>query len=83
MAARGRGALGDKTVLDSLDAVATALGAADGTAMREQAVAAARQTVESFKTKPSRLGRARMFGDKSVGLPDPGQLALLRIAEAL
>ncbi|MGN6765036.1 MAG: hypothetical protein ACTHJY_07725 [Rhizobiaceae bacterium] len=28
-------------------------------------------------------GRARMFGDKSIGLYDPGQLALVRIIEGL
>ncbi len=83
MAARGKGALGDKTVLDSLDAIATALDGADPAEMRERAVQAARDTLDTFKGKPNRLGRARMFGEKSIGLPDPGQLALLRIVEAL
>lgn len=83
MAARGKGALGDKTVLDSLDAIATALDGAEAGSMRARALAAARETVETFRTKPNRLGRARMFGEKSIGLPDPGQLALLRIVEAL
>jgi dihydroxyacetone kinase-like protein len=83
MAARGKGALGDKTVLDSLDAIATALDGAEPSEMRNLAVAAARDTVETFTAKPNRLGRARMFGEKSIGLPDPGQLALLRIVEAL
>lgn len=82
MIARGKGALGDKTVLDSLDAVAKALDGPSET-MRAAAVAVARQTVEDFREKPSRLGRARMFGEKTIGLPDPGQLALLRIVEAL
>jgi dihydroxyacetone kinase-like protein len=83
MTARGKGALGDKTVLDSLDAIATALDGAEAGIMRALALAAARDTVETFRTKPNRLGRARMFGEKSIGLPDPGQLALLRIVEAL
>jgi dihydroxyacetone kinase-like protein len=83
MAARGKGALGYKTVLDSLDAIATALHGAEAATMRARALAAARDTVETFRTRPNRLGRARMFGEKSIGLPDPGQLALLRIVEAL
>lgn len=83
MMARGKGALGDKTVLDSLDAIAAALAAAPDGEMRAEAVAAARRTLEDFTGKPNRLGRARMFGERSIGLPDPGQLALLRIVEAL
>ena len=83
MMARGKGALGDKTVLDSLDAAARALEGADGPAMLEAAVAAASRTVDQFRDKPNRLGRARMFGERSIGLADPGQLAFLRIVEGL
>lgn len=83
MMARGKGALGDKTVLDSLDAVARAIEGVPADAMIARAVAAARETVEEYRTKPNKLGRARMFGDKSVGLADPGQLALVRIVEGL
>ena len=83
MMARGKGSLGDKTVLDSLDAVVTALEAVSGRDMLPTAIAAARDAVETFKTKPNKLGRARMFGAGSVGLIDPGQLAFLRIVEAL
>jgi len=83
MMARGKGALGDKTVLDSLDAVATALQGASPADMISKAADAARTTVADYTGKPNKLGRARMFGDKSVGLPDPGQLALQRIIEAL
>jgi dihydroxyacetone kinase-like protein len=46
-------------------------------------IAAARATLEEFKGKPNKLGRARMFGEGSVGLYDPGQLAMVRILEAL
>lgn len=83
MMARGKGALGDKTVLDSLDAVAAAIDGADASGMLARAADTARATVADYTGKPNRLGRARMFGDKSVGLPDPGQLALQRIIEAL
>lgn len=83
MMARGKGSLGDKTVLDSLDALAMAIDGASPETMIGKAVTAARDTVEEYKTKPNKLGRARMFGEKSVGLVDPGQLALLRIVEGL
>lgn len=83
MMARGKGALGDKTVLDVLDAVAKAIRDTPSDGMLGVAVEAARHTLEDFKGKPNKLGRARMFGEGSVGLPDPGQLAMVRILEAL
>jgi dihydroxyacetone kinase-like protein len=83
MMARGKGSLGDKTVLDSLATVVTALEGVSEGDMLPAAIAAARDVVETFKAKPNKLGRARMFGAGSVGLVDPGQLAFLRIAEAL
>lgn len=83
MMARGKGSLGDKTVLDSLDAAVAALkGVPDGD-MLPAAVEAARATLERFKDRPNKLGRARMFGEGSIGLVDPGQLAFCRVAEAL
>lgn len=83
MMARGKGALGDKTVLDVIDAVARAIAAAPPEAMLDTSVTTARATLEAFKGKPNKLGRARMFGEGSIGLYDPGQLALVRILEAL
>lgn len=83
MISRGKGALGDKTVLDVLDAIAAAVRDAPPDELRSRAVQAARGALETFKARPNRLGRARMFGEASVGLYDPGQLALVRIVEAL
>lgn len=83
MMARGKGALGDKTVLDILDAMARAMRDAPAEDLHERGLAAARTALEEFKGRQNRLGRARMFGEKSVGLYDPGQLALVRIVEAL
>ncbi len=83
MMARGKGNLGDKTVLDSLDGVAKALEGAAAADMADAAVAAARGTLAAFNGKPCKLGRARMFAEKSASLDDPGQLAFLRIVEAL
>ena len=83
MMARGKGSLGDKTVLDSLDAMAKATRDGPAEQIYARGLEAARNSLEEFKGKPNRLGRARMFGEGSVGLYDPGQLALLRIVEAL
>ncbi len=83
MMARGKGNLGDKTVLDSLAAMESAVRGKPDADMLEAAMEAAQETVEAFKPKPNRLGRARSYGDRSVGLADPGQLALQRIVDSL
>jgi dihydroxyacetone kinase-like protein len=83
MMARGKGSLDDKTVLDSLAAAVAATQGVPETAMLAAAVQAARDTVESFRGKPNKLGRARSYGERSVGLADPGQLAFCRIVEGL
>ena len=83
MMARGKGQLGDKTVLDGLDAIASALKGVDGGGMRRQAVEAVEATLQAFKGRPCKLGRARMFAEKSAMLDDPGQLALLHIVRGL
>lgn len=84
LAARGGANLGDKTVLDSLHAVRQALAEApDGTPLRPVACAAARAALDRFRDRPNRIGRARMFADKTIGMDDPGMVALLRMAEAL
>lgn len=84
MAARGKGAIGDKTVLDSLAAVVGAIrNCADPAAMASAADAAARAALDEYRDKPSRLGRARMFAERSAGLDDPGMLAFQVIVAAL
>jgi phosphoenolpyruvate---glycerone phosphotransferase subunit DhaL len=83
MMARGKGALGDKTVLDALDAVAAATRNAQPEAIYPLACGAARATLEDYKGKPNKLGRARMFADASIGRYDPGQLALVWMLEAM
>ncbi|MDQ0395493.1 dihydroxyacetone kinase subunit L [Labrys monachus] len=83
MMARGKGNLGDKTVLDVLKAVADATADASPAELYPRSLEAARATLETFKGRPNKLGRARMFGEGSIGLYDPGQLAMVRIIEAL
>lgn len=84
LSARGGAVPGDKTMLDALDAIARALAAAhDGDDLRAVARHAAASALDAFRDKPNRIGRARMFAHKSVGLDDPGMVAVLRMTEAL
>jgi hypothetical protein len=84
MMARGGASLGDKTIDDMLDAVAQAVDGRDDPAlMLVRAQEAGRRTLDACRDRPSRLGRARMFGEKSIGLDDPGMLALQRLLEGL
>jgi dihydroxyacetone kinase-like protein len=84
MAQRSGGMLGEKTVLDALEAVRAATEGIDdpGTlvAAADQAVVAC---LEQFRDQPARQGRARIFGEKSVGKDDPGMVAFHRIIEGL
>jgi dihydroxyacetone kinase-like protein len=78
--ARGRSELGDKTALDSLEAIrVAAAGLAESGGLHDLALSAAEDAMEAFKGKQNRIGRARMFGEKSVGLEDPGMVAVVRI----
>lgn len=84
MTLRGKASLGDKTVLDALDAVRAATeGLDDPAAIRTAAEAAATEALDRHRGQPNKIGRARIFGDKSIGLDDPGMLAFKRIVEAL
>ena len=84
MRARGKAELGGKTVLDSLDAVARAT--ADGTdaaAVGDAAARAVDEALDAFRSEPATIGRARMYAEKSVGMDDPGMLAMQRIVRAV
>ena len=41
------------------------------------------QALDRFRDQPNQLGRARMFGAKSIGLDDPGMLAFRRLLDGL
>ena len=84
MSSRSQGQLGDKTILDALDAARAATeGLADPRAMASAANEAVASALEHFRSQPSRQGRARIFGDKSIGQDDPGMVAFKRILESL
>ncbi|MCA0240824.1 MAG: DAK2 domain-containing protein [Proteobacteria bacterium] len=87
LSARGGAQAGDKTMIDAVLAVAAALRTAaadaDAPALAAAARAAAAQAVADFSGRPNRIGRARMFAERSVGLADPGMVAVQRMVEAL
>ncbi|TVQ35946.1 MAG: dihydroxyacetone kinase subunit L [Geminicoccaceae bacterium] len=84
MRTRGKAELGDKTVLDTLDAAATAtVGCDSGPAVLDAARRAVEDTMDRMRDAPAKIGRARIFGEKSVGLDDPGMLAFRRILDGL
>lgn len=84
LSVRGGASLGDKTVLDPIDAVARMINAAnDDETLRDVARRAVAQTLALYRQKPNRIGRARMFTETSIGLDDPGMVALLRMIESV
>jgi|TARA_B110000196_G_scaffold23343_1_gene18081 dihydroxyacetone kinase-like protein len=84
MQMRGKASLGDKTVLDVIAAARDAAkNQTDGQAMLNSINQAIRDTMELFRNRQSQIGRARIFGEKSIGLDDPGMLAFKRMFESL
>lgn len=84
MMKRGKGNLGEKSILDIIDAMAKA---AQGQSTASDILAsidtASQAAMAEYKDKPNKLGRARMFGEKSIGLDDPGMLAFREMVVAL
>lgn len=77
---RGGASLGDKTLLDSIDYVASSLAADESDASRlGVAETAATAALDNFRDQQCKVGRARIFGDKTVGMDDPGMVAVLRL----
>lgn len=79
---RSGAAEGDKTILDALAGIRDALAQAPDDPLIDAAVAAAELAVTTFREREARIGRARMYGAKSVGHDDPGMLAALLLLRA-
>jgi dihydroxyacetone kinase len=82
----GGAAPGDSTMVDALHPAAESLAAA-GTASAHQRTVAAAEAARSGATstatlKPS-LGRSSYVGDRAIGIPDPGAVAVALQFEAL
>ncbi|MBG3013571.1 dihydroxyacetone kinase subunit L [Proteus mirabilis] len=83
MMARGKGELGQKSVLDILYHLSEALKPLAIDDLKIAALQSIESTLNEFRQKPNLLGRARMFPEKSIGLDDPGMLAIKVIVEAI
>lgn len=84
MLKRGKGELGKKSVLDILDALAAdTAGLTSPHEIGVRARQSCQQTLDAWRDKPNGLGRARMFAERSVGVDDPGMLAVQVMVDAL
>tara|TARA_B100001029_G_scaffold173435_1_gene172324 strand:+ start:185 stop:772 length:588 start_codon:yes stop_codon:yes gene_type:complete len=75
---RGKTNLGDKTIADSLDLIIKNL--KDNKNYSEVFKSSTKQALEDFKGKKIKIGRARMFEEKTMDLDDPGMFALQRLS---
>lgn len=84
MMALGNAHLGDKTVLDVLDASIKAMaGKSDPADLLAAGIAATTATIAAMKALPNKIGRAGNMSERSVGHEDPGQVAFLEILNGL
>ena len=77
---RGKTNLGDKTIADSLDLIIKKL--KDTQNYSEAFKSATKQALDDFKGKKIKIGRARMFEDRTKELDDPGMYALNKLSQA-
>ena len=77
---RGKTNLGDKTIADSLNLIIKKLN--ENQNYSEVFKLATKQALEDFKGKKIKIGRARMFEDKTKDLDDPGMFAFNILSEA-
>ena len=77
---RGKANLGDKTIADSLNLIIIKL--KENKNYSEVFKLATKQALEDFKGKKIKIGRARMFEDKTKDLDDPGMFAFYKLSEA-
>lgn len=87
VAAKGKAARGDKTLLDALGPAVEALEAAVGGGISaaqaiDATVDAAREGVDRSTPMVSVQGRARWIGERTRGNADPGAVVVLRFLEA-
>ena len=71
--------VGDKTMIDALIPASEAIAAYEGTSEAELftlAAAAAAAGAENSKNFPSKYGRAKSYGTKTIGTPDAGAMSM-------
>ena len=78
--------VGDKTMMDALIPASEAIAAYEGDdvqALFAAAAAAAAAGAENSKNFPSKFGRAKSYGAKTIGTPDAGAMSMARFFEGL
>lgn len=84
MIVRGKASLGDKTVMDAVKAVSVATeGKNDPVALVTAAKDGVDDALAAFRDKPNKVGRARIFAERTIGMDDPGMVAFKVMVEAL
>ena len=76
---RGKTNLGDKSIADTLNLIIKKL--KDSNNYSGVFKSATKEALNDFKGKKIKIGRARMFEDKTKDLDDPGMLALNKLCE--
>lgn len=70
---------GDKTMMDALIPATKAISAYEGSDEKELFALAAKAAIEgaeNSKNFPSKFGRAKSYGDKTIGTPDAGAMSM-------
>lgn len=77
--------VGDKTMMDAFIPACEAIAACEGdeAALFEAAAVAAEEGAENSKNFPSKFGRAKSYGDKTIGTPDAGAVSMARFFRGL
>ena len=76
---RGKTNLGDKTIADTLDLIIKKL--KNNQNYPDLFKSTTKQALDDFKGKKIKIGRARMFGDKTKDLDDPGMFVLNKLTK--
>lgn len=84
MMARGKASLGDKTVMDAVSGAAKSAAGKDEPA---ELLAMMRQgsdgALAEFRDRPNKIGRARIFAERTIGMDDPGMVAFKVMLDAV
>lgn len=84
MMARGKASLGDKTVMDAVNGGAKAgVGKAEPAALLAAVREGVAGALNEFRDKPNKIGRARIFAERTIGMDDPGMAAFKVMVGAL
>lgn len=78
-------AVGDKTMMDAFIPACEAIAACGGdeAALLDAAAAAAQKGADDTKNFASKFGRAKSYGDKTIGTPDAGAVSMARFFKGL